>query len=80
MISLDMLMDIICTEAIEHGGLQEVPDRADGTVEHYHSLKRNARADGELDNGEQRTTASMPPIQYDLELIESDDGTIKWVE
>ncbi len=78
MISLDNLLDIVCTEAIEHGGLQEVPDRADGTIEYYHSAKREAR--GEYKNGEQIDIISLPPMRYDLELIELEDGKLQWVE
>jgi hypothetical protein len=78
MISLDNLLDIICTEAIEHGGLQEVPDRVDGTIEYYHSPKRNAR--GGYENGELRGAGTLPPIRYDLELIELTDGKLRWVE
>ena len=78
MISLEKLLDIVCTEAIEYGGLQEVPDRADGTVEYYHSAKRNAR--GEYENGEQGLREVLPPIRYDLELIEAQDGTLQWEE
>jgi hypothetical protein len=78
MISLDILLDIVCTEAIEHGGLQEVPDRADGTIEYYHSAKRNAR--GEYENGEQSATGNLEPIRYDLELIRAENNELKWEE
>jgi hypothetical protein len=78
MISLDNLVDIVCTEAIEYGGLQEVPDRADGTTEYYHSPKRNAR--GEYENGEQRDIGDLEPIRYDLELIKLKGGNLQWVE
>jgi len=78
MISLEVLLDIIYTESIEHGGLQEVPDRADGTTDYYHARKRNAR--GGYQNGEQRLGGLLPPIRYDLELIEAEDGKLHWVE
>ena len=78
MISIEKLLDIVCTEAIEHGGLQEVPDRADGTMEYYHSAKRQAR--GEYANGEPLSSEGLTPIQYDLELIASEDGTLRWEE
>jgi len=79
MISIDELVDMVCTEAILYGGLQEVPDRADGTVEHYHDPKRNARAHHNED-GAQNTRGDLPPIRYELELIESEDGTLHWEE
>lgn len=78
MISIETLMNIICTESIEYGGLQEVPDRADGTIEHYHSLKRNAR--GEYKNGDQRIVKDLSPISFDLELIEDTQGRLHWEE
>jgi hypothetical protein len=78
MISLDKLLDIVCTEAIEHGGLQEVPDRADGTIEYYHSAKRNAR--GPYEDGGQGATGNLEPISYDLELIRTEKNELKWEE
>ena len=78
MISLKKLLDIVCTEAIEYGGLQEVPDRVDGAMDHYHSLKRNAR--GESDYSESITNENLPPMRFDLELIEKEDGTLQWEE
>ena len=78
MISLKKLLDIVCTEAIEYGGLQEVPDRTDGTMEHYHSPKRSAR--GKYENSEQSSIGNLPPIQYALKLIEDEDGTLHWEE
>lgn len=77
MISLKKLLDIVCTEAVEYGGLQEVPDRVDGAEEYYHSIKRNAR--GEFRNGEQ-APIDLPPIEYTLKLIEEEDGSLNWEE
>ncbi len=77
MISRRVLLDIVCTEAIEHSGLQEVPDRSDGTAEYYHSPKRNAR--GDYEHGEQELLEGLPAIQYDLELIQVDDR-LEWEE
>ena len=78
MLSLRQLMDVVCTEAIVYGGLQEVPDRVDGAVEHYHSAKRNAR--GQYGGREHDLSGELPPIHFDLELIEGDDGTLRWEE
>lgn len=47
--SLEDIMGFIHTEAVEHGGDTESPDR-------------------------------LPPIRYDLELIEDNDGTVRWEE
>ncbi len=77
MISINKLLDIICTEAIEYGGVQEVPDRADGTTEHYHSLKRPARSD--FGNINHKNSECSQVIDYTLELIEM-DGELKWVK
>ena len=78
MISLQKLLDIVCTEAIEYGGLPEVPDRVDGAMENYHAAKRTAR--GEPDEHEAGAVQpALPPIQYDLELIEDERGKLHWV-
>ena len=78
MLNSDDLFNIICTEAIEYGGLQEVPDHKHGALQHYHSLKRDARA------AEQRGDADeedeLPPIQFAVELIRHADGRYEWVE
>lgn len=78
MISIETLLGIICTEAIEFGGLLEVPDRMDGTSEYYHSAKRKAR--GDYERGEEKPTGIRPPIRYKLELIRAGDGTLHWEE
>ena len=76
MISLEEILNIICTEAIEHGGVQEVPDHKHGAQQQYHSPKHDARAPGE--NNENPLEPELPPIRYDLDLIEDSDGTLHW--
>ena len=49
MISIDMLIDMICTESVE-------------------------------ENSELCNMPELQPIQYNLEFIELDDGTIKIIE
>ena len=78
MISIKDLLNIICTEAVEHGGVQEVPDNKHGARAHYHSQKRPARETGPL--AEQGSTDELPSIKLNLEFVELDDGTFEWVE
>ncbi len=79
MISLDNLLNIICTEAFEYGGIQEVPDHKHGALQNYASPKRDARG---ASYGERPAcnNGALPPMQYTLELIRDEDGTLRWVE
>jgi hypothetical protein len=77
MISISRLVDIICTEALEYGGVQEVPDRSDGATESYHSQKRPAR--GGLENNLTGNDDRLPTVDYKLELIKV-DGKLEWVK
>ncbi len=78
MISINDLLNIICTEALEHSGVQEVPDQQHGNTFHYHNLKRGAR---EADNNLESVTSKMlPPISFSLEVIEGPDGKPKLIE
>lgn len=79
MISLRKLLDIVCTEAIESGGLPEVPDRVDGAMDNYHAAKQNARSESNVEGGLESVN-SLPPIRYDLELIRDENGNLRWVE
>ena len=77
MISINDLSNIICTEALEHSGVQEVPDEQYGSTSNYHSEKRNAR---EVDkNSNQQKTEKLTPIRFRLELVEV-DGKLKLLE
>ena len=69
---------MICTEAVEHAGVQEVPDNQLGGKQYYHSHKRGARDSYEKNEG--KKSDNLPPIYYNLELIEKSDGTLDWEE
>jgi hypothetical protein len=76
MISQKEMLNIICTEAIEYGGLQEVPSQHHGGKNKFFSAKRAARG-GQEDPGSLSSSGS-PTVQYDLRLIKKDDGTFEW--
>jgi hypothetical protein len=78
MIPLEDMLNIICTEAFEHSGVPEVPDHKHGERHNYSSTHRDARED----NREPRRSApqQMPPLQFDLELIQDEDGKLHWVD
>lgn len=78
MISIETLLAIVCTEAIEYGGLAEVPDRVDGAQESYHSMKRGAR--GEYEGEGRELVEGSSPICYKLELIRTAEGKLEWEE
>ena len=64
MISMEKLLDMIATEAIEHGGMSEEHLQQEG----YPITKHTSNKE------------HLPPIRYDLELIKAPDGHIYWVE
>jgi len=72
------LLKIICTEAAEHYGIQEVPDDKFGASQYYHSAKREAR--GPNKGLESVASSMLPAIDFKLELIENEDGSIDWNE
>lgn len=78
MISLENLLNIICTEAFEYDGIPEVPDHKHGALQNYSAPKRDARA--AVHEGARPYAGERPVLRYDLELIEEPDGTIHWVE
>lgn len=76
MISQKELLNIVCTEAIEHGGLQEVPSQQHGGNTAFFAAKRISRG-----GGEKRRTASIsksPTVKYGLRLVKNSDGTVEW--
>jgi hypothetical protein len=78
MISLKNLLNMVCTEAFEYGGIPEVPDHKHGAPQNYSALKRDAR---EIVHEQTRVNSTEQPVlRYDLELIEEEDGTLRWVE
>jgi hypothetical protein len=77
MISLENILDMICTEAFEHGGVPEVPDHKHGAPLSYFAEKRDAR--GDMAHPE-RSQTSETALQYDLELVEDKKGNLDWLE
>ena len=78
MIALENLLNLICTEAFEHGGIPEVPDNKHGAPQNYASEKRDARGLARHDPPSQ--PKETPILRFDLELIEEKDGTLRWIE
>jgi len=78
MITLDCILDIICTEAYEYGGIPEVPDHKHGAPQNYSAAKRDAR--GVVAEDRRSYSTSVPALRYDLELLQEADGTLRWVE
>lgn len=78
MIKIANILRIIRTEAFEYDGIPEVPDHKHGDRQNNFALKREAR--GKLTRDKRAPTASPSDLQYDLELIEDEDGTLRWHE
>lgn len=76
MISQQELLDIICTEAIEYGGLQEVPGHKHGSKQSFHSPKRESRGPKEP-NGDNGNTVELS-VNYNLRLVQEIDGSLDW--
>lgn len=78
MIALENILNIICTEAFEHGGIPEVPDHKHGAPQNYSAPKREAR--GEIQDHTRSHSETLNSLQYDLELVQESDGTLRWIE
>jgi hypothetical protein len=78
MITLDGILDIICTEAYEYGGIPEVPDHKHGAPQNYSAAKRDAR--GVVPDDSRSYSASIVKLRYGLELLQEADGKLRWVE
>ena len=76
MISHKEMLEIVCTEAIEYGGLQEIPGHKHGARQSFHSRKRGSRGP-EICNGD-RSKANAETVQYDLRLLVAPDGSLEW--
>jgi hypothetical protein len=76
MISQKEMLDIICTEAIEFGGLQEVPPQQHGGKTSFHAPKRQAHGSGENNGG--HAHYASPTVPYELRLVKKTDGTLQW--
>ena len=72
------ILGMICSEAIEHGGIPEVPDNKHGAKNRYHSEKREARKSGSK-NGSDKSDDSEK-IDFRLKVVEDEDGTLEWIE
>lgn len=64
MISIEGLLGIVATEAIERGGMSEEQWEREGCPIPETPLQDRA----------------LPPIDYKLELTKNPDGTYSWVE
>jgi len=76
MISQKEMLNIICTEAIEFGGLQEMPGQQHGGRTMSHAAKRAGRRTQE--NSIAPSRSDLPSVEYDLRLIRKTDGTLQW--
>ena len=69
MISIDVLLDMVATEAIEGG-----------SRDHYFDEFRNREYVPEPRYIQPETKTKLPPIKFDLELIRGSNGSLYWVE
>jgi hypothetical protein len=76
MLSDDEILEIVCTEAIEYGGVQEVPGQKHGARHSYHSPKRGARGPEQDRSG--RSESNLPSVHYTLRLIQRENTTLEW--
>lgn len=76
MISQKEMLNIICTEAIEHGGLQEIPGQQHGGKTSFHAAKRLARKTEE--HNPAGAVSGSPKIKYRLKLIRKSGGKFQW--
>jgi hypothetical protein len=78
MIKIANILRIIRTEAFEYDGIPEVPDHKHGDRQNNFAQTREAR--GKLTQNKRTHPASSSALQYDIELIEDEDGTLRWHE
>jgi hypothetical protein len=76
MISHQEMLDIVYTEAIEYGGLQEIPGQQHGGRTAFHAAKREARTNEENKVG--RAAGGSPYVSYVLRLVRESDGSLSW--
>jgi len=76
MISQKEMLNIICTEAIEYGGLQELPGQQHGGKTSFHSAKRESRGPEEINGSRPESDSST--VQYDIRLIRKTNGILQW--
>ena len=68
-------MGIIRTEAVEFGGVPEVPDHKHGTTSNFFSAKRDARPSSETET--ERAGQAGETYTLKLHLVRTSEG-IKW--
>ena len=76
MINIEQLINIICTEAVEYGGLQEIPAQKHGARSSFHSSKRESR--NQDMRSEVDPVADEPSVIYSIRLEIKSDGQLKW--
>ena len=67
--NLKSIVDMVLQDAIESGEESEMPQG--DTYNHGHNP--NTRVGS-------KTSRNLPPIKFDLELLERPDGSLYWVE
>jgi hypothetical protein len=79
MISLKSLVDMVCTEAVENRG---VPDEHhfDETRDPHASARNLQKLSPPYVAPGARPADDLPPIQFDLELMRREDGSLYWIE
>lgn len=76
MISEKDILDIICTEAIEYGGLPEIPGHQHGVTAAFHAAKRLGRGKQE-DTGTDHPSRA-PSVGYRIRVVKRADGSLRW--
>jgi hypothetical protein len=78
MIGQKQMLDIICTEGIEYGGLQEIPGQQHGGRTSFHEAKRGTRSVEK--SSIECAGPDTPCVPYHLRLVREADGTLTWEE
>ena len=78
MIEIHNMLNIVCTEAVEDGGIPEVPDHVHGIAPNYWAPRRDARA-AHVEEP-RRKPENLPTFQYNLELVQDEDGKVRWYD
>jgi len=69
--SIETLMNMIFTDAIENNGKP---------TNHYFDETRNPDYNSPETYEPKKEKSDLPPIQYNLELIQNPDGSLEWVD
>jgi hypothetical protein len=76
MISQKDMLNIICTEAIEHGGVPEISGLQQGGRVAFHAPKRPSR--GSPQNCGSAPESESHKLNYTIRVVKKVDGTFKW--